>query len=313
MAAQPRITARPVLHALTALALAALALSVTYKDPPTGGAQQDDVIAMFSSRGPTMGFDTIKPDITAPGMQILAGNVGVGDFAGDNLSDIAGIGCSSPQTAGCAALVFAQTSNGTFGPPSQFPLPSGCVPAGLAVGDFNLSGRDDMVYGCGDGRVFLFLDNNFNSPFRTFNPGVGPIVDIALGTINPQDQFLDIAVLGTQGWVVITHSSGAVFVVAVPIPLTGGTGIAVGPVNLPGPGGDSSPDIVISQSLDPGNTGSVFVYPNDGLGGFSSQPSHVLQAGINPIGVHVLNIDGTAGNDIITLNQGSGTLSAFLL
>lgn len=69
-----------------------------------------DVMTAFSSRGPL--GDWIKPDVTAPGIQILAGNspehIGVaGGPAGELFQVIAGTSMSSPHAAGVAALVKA--------------------------------------------------------------------------------------------------------------------------------------------------------------------------------------------------------------
>ena len=71
-----------------------------------------DVMAAFSSRGPA--GDWIKPDVTAPGVQILAGNTPTPDPAetalgpdGTYFQAIAGTSMSSPHTAGAAALIKA--------------------------------------------------------------------------------------------------------------------------------------------------------------------------------------------------------------
>ena len=74
---------------------------------------QGDVMASFSSRGPLGDF--IKPDVTAPGVQILAGNSPKHLFApADGLGPndelyqaIAGTSMSSPHAAGVAALIKA--------------------------------------------------------------------------------------------------------------------------------------------------------------------------------------------------------------
>ncbi len=71
---------------------------------------QGDVIASFSSRGPAGLF--VKPDVTAPGVQILAGHTPVPDElpggpAGEYFQAIAGTSMSSPHVAGAAALVRA--------------------------------------------------------------------------------------------------------------------------------------------------------------------------------------------------------------
>jgi hypothetical protein len=75
-------------------------------------AGQADVMAAFSSRGPAGLF--IKPDVTAPGVQILAGNkplagdpVDGGGPAGEYFQAIAGTSMSSPHVAGAALLVAA--------------------------------------------------------------------------------------------------------------------------------------------------------------------------------------------------------------
>ena len=83
-------------------------------DIPLGApllATQGDVIAGFSSRGPSP-FEAMKPDITNPGVNILAAYVG-GSGSPSQASDpgayeqISGTSMSSPHTAGSAALVRA--------------------------------------------------------------------------------------------------------------------------------------------------------------------------------------------------------------
>jgi subtilisin family serine protease len=69
-----------------------------------------DVMADFSSRGP--GGDWLKPDITAPGVQILAGHTPTPESTelgppGQLFQAIAGTSMSSPHIAGSAALLFA--------------------------------------------------------------------------------------------------------------------------------------------------------------------------------------------------------------
>jgi subtilisin family serine protease len=80
----------------------------------TGGtatAVQGDVIASFSSRGgPAQTLGVSKPDITAPGVQILAGHTPLpatedGGFPGQLFQAIQGTSMSSPHIAGVAALL----------------------------------------------------------------------------------------------------------------------------------------------------------------------------------------------------------------
>ena len=79
----------------------------------TAGAKtagQGDVMAAFSSRGPGGLF--IKPDVTAPGVQILAGHTPVPESItegppGEEFQAIAGTSMSAPHVAGAAILVRA--------------------------------------------------------------------------------------------------------------------------------------------------------------------------------------------------------------
>jgi len=93
--------------------LAFMAAHPTATGSFTAGVKTDgqgDVMASFSSRGP--GGQFLKPDITAPGVQILAGNTPTPDEvpggpAGQYYQAIAGTSMSSPHAAGSAILLKA--------------------------------------------------------------------------------------------------------------------------------------------------------------------------------------------------------------
>ncbi len=90
----------------------------------TGGVAtvvQGDKMADFSSRGgPLQTLGVSKPDITAPGVQILAGHTPlpatvVGGLPGEHFQSIQGTSMSSPHIAGSAALVKAAHPDWTPG------------------------------------------------------------------------------------------------------------------------------------------------------------------------------------------------------
>ncbi|GAB3835881.1 S8 family serine peptidase [Kribbella italica] len=79
---------------------------------------QGDVMTSFSSRGP--GGDFLKPDVTAPGLHILAGQTPTPESPaegppGQLYQAIAGTSMSSPHVAGAAALVAALHPTWTAG------------------------------------------------------------------------------------------------------------------------------------------------------------------------------------------------------
>ncbi|GAA1525418.1 S8 family serine peptidase [Kribbella lupini] len=79
---------------------------------------QGDVMTSFSSRGP--GGDFLKPDVTAPGLHILAGQTPTPESAsegppGNLFQAIAGTSMSSPHVAGAGALVAALHPTWTAG------------------------------------------------------------------------------------------------------------------------------------------------------------------------------------------------------
>jgi subtilisin family serine protease len=74
--------------------------------PPTGVPNTPDALGSFSSRGPAASFDLIKPDITAPGVNILAAYAGTALTGSEQAIDIlSGTSMASPHIAGVALLV----------------------------------------------------------------------------------------------------------------------------------------------------------------------------------------------------------------
>ncbi len=92
----------------------ASAATPTASIPTTASKQRvpnAPMMTSFSSRGPNpLNADIIKPDITAPGFQIVAAYspLGIGGVPGENFASIAGTSMSSPHVAGLMALMDQQ-------------------------------------------------------------------------------------------------------------------------------------------------------------------------------------------------------------
>jgi len=100
-----------------------------------GAVDRDDQLAYFSSLGPRVGDHAIKPDITAPGVDITAARAAgtqLGPLVGDDYVQLSGTSMATPHVAGAAALLLEQHPDWT-GEQLKATLMGTALPTGQSV------------------------------------------------------------------------------------------------------------------------------------------------------------------------------------
>ncbi len=142
-------------------------------------ATQGDVMAAFSSRGPSTDF--VKPDVTAPGIQVLAGTTpsptGITNGPpGQLYMAIAGTSMSSPHSAGASALVKAAHPDWT---PAEIKSALMTSSAQGVVKEDGTTPFDPFDAGAGSIRVDKAVHPTlvFNETFENFVSSIGVALD----------------------------------------------------------------------------------------------------------------------------------------
>jgi subtilisin family serine protease len=295
-------------------------------------------MAAFSSNGPALagGGDLLKPDITAPGVDVIAAVSPPGDN-GNTYDAFSGTSMSSPHIAGIAALIISknpgwspmavksalmttasQTDNagkpivGPDGATNATPLNfgSGHVSPGSAFnpGLVYDSGLTDWVrYGCGLGQFQLVFVPSVCSSFGSIDPSNLNYPTLAAG---------DLA--GTQTLtrtVTNVTEDGGIYDVTVSAPA--GTTVTVSPTHLVVPPGKSKSYTVkitrTTATLGAWTFGSLTWVEKKGD---TSPHAHAVRSNIavRPVALAApaeLSLSGTSGSSPVPVLSGyTGTLTA---
>ncbi len=186
-------------------------------------------MTVFSSRGPNVFPDLLKPDVTAPGMQILAAYSPFDDAGfvqGELFGAIAGTSMSSPHVAGLFALIkqvnpgwsaaAARSAlmttahqdvvdNDRVSPAGVFAQGAGHVRPGKAVSKGS-SFQPGLVYDAGLLEYFGFLCDAFPSVFANPTATCGFLDSIEVPTTAENLNYPSIAVSDVPGSVTVTRT-----------------------------------------------------------------------------------------------------------
>ncbi|RZT20792.1 subtilase family protein [Kribbella sp. VKM Ac-2569] len=111
-----------------------------------GAVDRENKLANFSSRGPRVGDGALKPEVTAPGVEIAAARAAgteQGHILGQYYTAMSGTSMATPHVAGAAAIL-AQRHPDWTGPQLKAALASTAVPSDGARTDQQGLGRIDI-------------------------------------------------------------------------------------------------------------------------------------------------------------------------
>ncbi|MBM7784444.1 S8 family peptidase [Tenggerimyces flavus] len=153
-----------------------------------GAIDREGAVADFSSKGPRVGDGAIKPDLTAPGVDIAAARAAdtqIGELVGEHYVRASGTSMASPHVAGAAAIL-AQQHPAWSGPRLKAALVNTAVPNAndpvfhQGAGLVNVPQAGDTTISASPGSVSALLSDAATTRTVTFRNDGSAAVNLAL-------------------------------------------------------------------------------------------------------------------------------------
>ncbi len=259
-------------------------------------SEMDSIIStQLTTCGSTPSFAPVENLPTANESNDIAS----GDFNGDGLKDLVTV-----NLAGNSYSVLINNGNGSFYQAVTTALPSGTNPTSVAVADFNLDGKSDLVITRGGLNSAQIFNGDGQGKFTAGNiitVGSG-VQQVAIGDFN-NDSRPDFATINTQSFTVALNSATNPGTFTTSNVSTGGNSLYLltGDFN-----NDGKTDVLVSRT----NIGYVRLYPGNGNGAFGSPTS--IQVGSNPWGATAGDFNKDGKLDVAVVNNLSDTVSILL-
>ncbi len=271
----------------------------------TGMKQDGDANPILPSAGCT-GASFNQPAGSPLSVGIAPRATVAGDFNRDSKPDLAVVGETSNDVT-----IFLGDGAGGFAKTGASPIALGGSSANIALADFNLDGKPDLVASyaasgitgilLGDGAGGFTL-SNFNVPGGSFVSGLAA----ADFNLDGKPDFAVTNFSSANVSIVLGNGNGG-FSAAPGSPVAAGTnpnGIASGDFNL-----DGKPDLAVSNV----STADVTILLGNGNGSFTqAAQSPVAAQGLFPFRVVTADLNADGRLDLVTVNNNSANLSVLL-
>ena len=268
---------------------------------PGGGTSNVAFFSVTRNEGSSVGFGIASSPAVGYAM-----SAAVGDFNGDGTLDLAVTNIDNDTVS-----VLLGNGKGNFALASS--PATGSEPESVAVGDFNGDGKLDLaVANTGGSTVSILLGDGTGNFTLVSSPAVGSSSHVrGSGRLQRRrqtgpggHQWTD--GIGGQAVSILLGDGTGNFTLAASLPtLTLPTSVAVGDFN-----GDGKLDLVVANTVDYYDPGTVSILLGDGTGNFSLASSPAT--GIAPNSVAVGDFNGDGKLDLAVANEFSCTVSILL-